>query len=483
MQITKTMEIRKQQVFVPDRKNHFSFAGTNPDNSFLNFLFTSGHFDLSAHLALKLYLRTAPVFSSVDLIAKEVSSIKPMLYDKVKEDYVDRHDILTLLKHPNPVQSQAEFMEEWATYFIVTGNEFLVATGSPSRPPLELFNFSPIHLHGEKSAKDGFVERYTAHIIGGGMSFNRLEDRKNFRFIHADMQELWHFKNFNPNSAAHNNTSAIFGLSRLTPIYYEIEQYNESSIHNLALLRNGTSVKSVLSTEQNLTDDQFARLQEEITNFYTGSENAGRPFLAEGGLTWQSMGDSLRDMDFLNMKRDTRSQIYTNLRIPLPLVLPEQMTLANMDAAKLIFYDNAVIPLFRRIAGDLERALFPRFKLDPERFELTFNEQSIPALSTRFISRTKELSQLGALTINELRRELGFGAITNGDEVMIPLNLIPVGQDLDKPPNPNEDNPDQHKRLDFFTRALAKKTNADGARVYSDEEIEGLAREHGIINE
>jgi len=87
------------------------------------------------------------------------------------------------------------------------------------------------------------------------------------------------------------------------------------------------------------------------------------------------------------------------------------------------------------------------------------------------------------LTINELRAELGFGSITNGDEVMVPLNLIPIGEDQDKPPNPEEDDPDQHKRLDFFTRALAKKKNGDGERTYSDKEIEDLAREHGIINE
>jgi len=458
----------------PVQEKSFAFHGLHGD-SILHHLIRHQHHDLAAHTALQFFKTTAPLFNAIDIITEEIAAIQPIIWDRVEEKPVKESKVLDLLNMPNPQLSGPEFLQEMASYFLITGNNLLVGTGSITRPPLELSNISPARVQADGNKNDGFVQRYTVNVTSGQALFNRIEEKRKFRFINGDDKELWHSRTFNPNQ----NHNHFFGLSKLMPIFHEIEQYNESSIHNLALLKNGATVKGVLSVEQVLNDDQYSRLQEELENHFQGSENAGRPMIAEGGAKWNNITESLRDMDFLNLKKDVRASIFNTLRIPLPLVTPEKMTLANLDSARLILYDNAVLPLYKRLQADLTQFLFPRFGIDTNRFRLSFVEQDIPALAQRFVKTTENLSKIGALTINELRAVLGKGEIENGDTVFIPLNVIPLGDDLDTSDQSPEDVAKQHR---VFVRLLSAKKDNDGERVYSDNQIEEMAKKYGLSN-
>jgi len=276
-----------------------SFALTGlADDSFLHHLIQHHHHDLTAHMALQFFKTTSPLFNAVDIITEEIAAIEPIIWDMIDEVPIRESKVLDILKTPNPQMSGPEFLQEMASYFLITGNNIIVGTGGVTRPPLELGNISTARITADGNKADGFVQRYTVNVTGGQALFNRIEEKRKFRFIHRDDQELWHSKTFNPNQ--HNNH--FFGLSKLMPIFSELEQYNESSIHNLALLRNGAAVKGILSTEKNLTEEQYDRLQQQLDNHYKGSANAGNPMITEGGA---QMGQYDRDVaryGFLELK-------------------------------------------------------------------------------------------------------------------------------------------------------------------------------------
>jgi len=470
-EIAKSFDMGMPVKYPMQTKNFLSGDGSG---SFINHLLNNNHFDLSAHMQLHLFKRTAPLFNAIDIITEEIGAIKPIIWDRVEEKPVRESAVLDLLNNPNPQTSGPEFLQQMASYFLITGNNFLLGTGGISRPPLELMNISPSRINPRPHAEDSFVGSYILNTSRTQITFTRVEENREFRFINSDDKEMWQSKTFNPNQ----DFNSFFGLSKLMPIFFEIEQYNESSVHNLALLRNGATVKGILSTEGNLTDDQYARLEEELNNHHSGSENAGRPMITEGGLKWENMAESLKDMDFLNLRKDSRNSIFNTLRIPLPLVTPDKMTLSNMDSARVILYDNAVLPLYNRLLADLTSFLFPRFDIDTKRFALSFIEQDIPALAERFLANTERLAKIGAYSHNELRSELGKGEIENGDTVYIPLNLIPLGDDLDTSDQSPEDTA---KQLEMFERFLKAKTDGNGDRIYSDAQIEDMAKEHGLI--
>lgn len=464
--------LNKSSIALPQEQKSKDVMSPLSFTSFIDFLAGNSYHDLSAHVALSYYRKVSPIFDAVDRISDEVSSIEPVLYDKKKEEYITDHPVLELLNNPNAFASGDLFIKELCTYYLVTGNAYLRGTGGINKPPKELFNEHPTTVTITPNNRDGFPQQYEVTTTVEGKIYKRVEQGVDYRFVDPmELGEIFHIKTVNPTAS----TSYLYGMSRLTPIYYEIEQYLHASVHNLALLKNGATPSGIMSTEKNLTDDQYQRLLAEMGRFFQGAENAGRPMIAEGGLKYSSMSMNNRDMDFLKLKVDVRDMLYNNFRIPLPFVSREQMTLANMEAAKYIFYDNVILPTFKRLMTDLSLALLPRYGLDPKDYELSYQEESIPTLVQRHFEETKDLNDMGVLTKNEIRLRLGYEELEGHDILYQPMNLIPTGAELEEPQ-------DLQKQYKYFKNYLMKQKDSEGKALYTEEEIDQLAEQEGLLN-
>ena len=67
---------------------------------------------------------------------------------------------------------------------------------------------------------------------------------------------------------------------------------------------------------------------------FSGSANAGRPLLLEGGLKWQAMSLTPADMDFVALKEGAARDIALAFGVPPVLLgLPGDATYANAREA------------------------------------------------------------------------------------------------------------------------------------------------------
>lgn len=395
------------------------------ESSFYSFLCNAGWQSLSAYQAILYYQQAYPLFNAIDIIAQEMMAIEPMLYNKQKKQFVDQHPLLDLLQKPNCDSTYSEFIYRFVGFYLLTGNNYCIATGEINRPPLELFIVPPQAVTISPGS-DGLADNMNVGLFNGGYVFKRLEDKNRFRFVTYG-QEIYQTKTFNPM----NSTAALYGMSRLNSIYYEIEQYLAASIHNLSMLEKGANPSLVLTSDNALTDEQFQRLQEQMNRFYSGARNSGRAMILENGFTPERLTISNKDMDFATLKKDVTLNIFNTLRIPLPLISPDNMTLANMETAKLNLYDNAVLPLASVIFQELTNFLIPRFK-NSENLKLTYDEGQIIALEPRRNEQLKIKKEMGVLTINEIRREMGYEDIEGGDIVYIASNHMPLNSSNDE---------------------------------------------------
>ena len=138
------------------------------------------------------------------------------------------------------------------------------------------------------------------------------------------------------------------------------------------------------------------------------------------------MSKTMKDMDFKELKRDVVNTIFNATRIPIPLISPEHMTLSNYAESQIAFWDNAVIPLAKRLFQEQTVFLAPRAK--EEGLQITFDESEIPTLRERQNIEKERLRNSGILTPNESRELDGYDAVANGDELYQPNNLIIVGE-------------------------------------------------------
>lgn len=374
--------------------------------------------------ALEYYRTVAPLYTAINSIASEVGSLDLVTYNKISGESDEDAEILDLLKFPNADCVQYEFLVQIASFYKLTGNAFVVATGPVNKPASELYVVNPTNVI-LTLGNDGYIE--TIQVTNEGKintTFTRFDVDGRFRY-YSDDAEIWHIKSFNTRYAAGDP----WGFSELSPIFMELEQYIEASTHNLSLLKRGARPSGAIKVDDALTDDQFQRLHQQLEQFYSGSQNAGRAMILEGG-DFVEMSQSNKDMDFATLKTDITTTIYNSLKIPLPIVSADHSSYNNMETAKLNFYDNCILPVTRRILEELTIFLMPRYDKTGN-LELRVDLDSIESLEPRRNQELLKLKDSGVLTINELRAILKYDPLDGGDELYIPSTLMPVGMEVD----------------------------------------------------
>lgn len=428
----KAVEGADEQKSVYGGESSYGFGiGT----SFAEYLLNSGYEDLSAFASIVLYKRAMPLFNAVNMRAESFAQIPVRVKEKKTGEFIEDHPVMELLEKPNADVSQQEFLEQMASYYDITGENFTVATGRINQPPLELVNVGPQLINfSDTATRFGILnvpnDIRVNKIQGGQLSFKAQEmnNALGLRFLNSDENsEIWHIRSFNPL----RSSNKFRGMSRAQPIWMELQQYVSGNTTNLSNLKRGTrlSMAWVNSSDVPLTDEQWTRMQEEAQK-YSGDLNAGGTPILDG-MDVKPIQQTNREMQFKDLQEAMLARVSSTYRIPLALLLPATMTLNNLQTSMLQFFDSGVLPLTSRLYNEMTRMLMPRYN-NSDGLMFAFNENDITALKVRILESAKLLSEIDVNTIDEIRNVIGDGPLANGGEqVFRNASLIPVGDDFD----------------------------------------------------
>tara|TARA_Y100000310_G_scaffold320268_1_gene376539 strand:+ start:1482 stop:2936 length:1455 start_codon:yes stop_codon:yes gene_type:complete len=482
-------------MFIPEVKNNDapleqkSSGSYGTQISFPEFLANSGNYDLSAYASIRLYEEAMPLFNAIDMRAEAFSQIPIRLYDKSKKEFVDSHPVLDLLAAPNADTSQMELLHGFASFYDITGDAFLAATGRVNNPPLELIGVSPSHTaFGAASNSWGIMNVSNYIEITNNQFTNKKflaeDDAGRLRYINqAQNMELWHSRTFNP-----RKSSGVFrGMSRAKPLWYEIQEYIAGNKNNLSMLKRGTrlSMAWVNTGDTELSPTQYERMQQEAQK-YSGDTNAGGTPILDG-MDVKTIQQTNRDMEFGKLQDSMLARISNTYRIPLALLLDSTMSYNNLETSIVQLYDTSVLPLAKRLYCELTRFLLPRYK-NSENLEFRYNENDIPAVRARIIDTTKRQQEVGVNTVDELRDLLGDEPLGGeADNVFISSTMVPLTMAAtptpEQPANPPEEEIEEERSsFDIFYSTLSKALDDDGNRVYSESEIIDIATRKGLLN-
>jgi len=393
------------------------------------------------------YYKSSPLFTAIKLIADNINAIDLVLYDSRKEEFVYEHNILQLLKNPNPFTGKSLFMEGILNNFLLTGDTFIEIIGN--NKPVELNIIPSQYVTVVASLRDGYPESY--RYEGSNMA-SRSFKRQDNRFIADNGNELINLRSYNPEY----NSNNLRGVSYIQPIELELTQYILASIHNESILKNQGRPSGILTYKGDkvVSDDVLNAIKENLQKQFSGAKNSGNTMFLDGDFDFKQLSESIKDMDFATLKLQTQIAVYNALKIPLPMISPEHMSLANMDTAKLNFYDNCIMPLYTKIINFLNEKLLVRYS-NNDNLKLSYDESTIDALKPRQSETIDRIAKSGVLTINEIRSQLGYEDIEGGDNIYQPLNLVPVGKD--QYTADNREKPVKKAMKDDFIKALIKQ--------------------------
>ncbi len=335
-------------------------------------------------LAEEGYRQNVIGYRAINLIARGVSSV-PLVLEQGGKRMSD-HPLLDLLATPNPTLRGRSFLYHLVGHYLIAGNAYIVAAG-PNRSPKELWLMRPDSMQVIEGV-DGTPAGYRQSSGGKKRDFAA--------------ENILHWRSFNP-------LNDWYGMAPLEAAAISVDSHNEGSRWNLALIQNGGRPTGALyqeSADATLTDSQFERLKQEVGDAYSGSRNAGRPLLLEGGLKWQEMSLSPSDMDWASGKNMTAREIATAFGVPPQMIgIPDSQTYNNYGEARLSLYEDTVIPLAQDLLSCLNGWLTPLYGGD---LGLKLDLEGLPALEIKRERLFRRLSGASFMTDAEKRLAAGL---------------------------------------------------------------------------
>lgn len=372
------------------------------------------------------YQKNVVVYRCIHEIASAVATIPFLLFKGKgkKRQEIEDHPFLTLLAKPNPLQSGEAFLEAYTAFLMISGNSYLEAAGPGGKRIDELWTMRPDRvtiMPGAFGLPGSFVYK-----------FNQKEKVFPVDPVNGTSQVL-HTYLFHP-------LNDWYGMSPIESALVGVDQHNESGKWNLALLQNGGRPSGALVAtvgDKNpggkLSEDQYTRLKSEIEERYTGSRNAGRPMLIEGGLDWKEMSLTPKEMDWIQGKNTSARDIALAFGVPpMLLAIPGDNTYSNYKEARLAFYEATVLPLRKKLRGELQGFVAPSFGDD---LYLDDDLDTVDALAPKRDAIWDRVTKATFLTVNQKLAAVGYEPLNYGDVVLVPTTMTTL-ENLLAEPNP-----------------------------------------------
>jgi len=192
---------------------------------------------------------------------------------------------------------------------------------------------------------------------------------------------------------------------------------------------NAAAPSAAIISDKRLSDEEFKRLKAQIEKMYQGLDNAHKTILLENGLDFKPVQLSHKDMEFLELRRFTRTEIAAVFGVPLSkLGISEEVNRATAFVNDYTFAKNTLTPKLKLIADALNHQLLVHFGED-----LAFEFDSVIPQDEEFqMKKYIEFAKQGIMTINEIRDELGLPPVDWGDRPFNPNLLMNAGMEPPK---------------------------------------------------
>ena len=335
---------------------------TSPDASYGNF-------------AREGYAGNELVFACIREIATSTAEATLCLYD-ANHDKIENSPLANLIAKPAEGVTQYEFLENLITQLQIAGNAYVL----------------------KERARVGVVSLMLLRpdrievIPGGGYSYE-VGGKKYM----IPAEDIGHLKFPNPNND-------FYGLSPLQVLAKQINLDSDATTFTKAYFNNAGVPSGILKLRRKLSNqDEADRLRSAWHNKFQGNRNWHRIAILDEDATYEKMGGTLGEMEIPSLRNLSESRICSALGVPAILVGAniglQRSTFSNYAEARESFWEETLLPLYRRIEQFMVGLLEPEFQRERGYLEFDFSDvralqEDEDAMVNRQLVRSQIASQL-----------------------------------------------------------------------------------------
>lgn len=333
-----------------------------------------------------------------------------------KED--ERADVVRLLRKPNPFMRWRHLIKYVALCEHWTGNAYLWKARSGASRPVELWPLNPTQVEpvaGESTR--GWIRHYAY----------RPDDQH--EAVELPVEDVIHFKlDIDPRNPRK-------GASPLRPLLAHLFGDQEVTEFTNAMVRNFAVPGTILTPDAQaagngppINDAVAERIKQTYKQKFSGSQR-GEPMVLPAPWKVNVVSFNPEQMLLDKLQRLPESRVCAVMGVPpivaLLYVGLENATYSNAEQFQSAFVENKMVPYWSLLDEELTDALIPEFYGEDSDYVLRHDLSDVRALSEDEDQKGKRLEGLfgkGVLTINDVRREMGFPEFDgeDGDVLLIP---------------------------------------------------------------
>lgn len=240
-------------------------------------------------------MRAAAAYRSITLISGAVA-VMPLHLKRRRDgrrlDASD-HPVWTVItRRPNKWQTPSEFRRMLQTHILLRGNGYAMKVMSGNRL-VGLLPLMPDRMEVKQHDDLTLEYRYTT---------------KSGRLVVLTPAEVLHLRGH-----------SLDGVVGLSPLRYAAETVGlalDMSGHARSLFANGARMSGTLTHPGELGPEAHDRLQASMAEFQAGGAREGRTLILEEGITYNRMGLSMADAQFIEAAGVTRTEIFMFYGVP-----------------------------------------------------------------------------------------------------------------------------------------------------------------------
>ncbi len=366
-------------------------------------------------------LKVSVVMSCVLVLSEAIASLPLKAIrenDDGEKEKIRKHNLVDLLDTldgiPNKWQTAYEFREMMTGHVALRGNAYAEIISDNSGRIIELVPIHPDRVEPER-LENGRI-RYKLRAYG---DFSE-------RLLTQD--EVFHIRWF--------SSDGIVGLSPITHAANSIGLAQAAEEHGSGLFRNGARPGGVLTHPGKLPPEAPEQLRSEWNKFYGGSKNSHNVAVMQGGMSFQEIGITPEDAQYLETRKFQMEDIARIYRVPPHMVgIMEHATFTNIEHQSIDFVKYTLAPWLIRWESSASRDLILE-----DNVKLRHNVDGLLRgdSEARFSQYQIALNNM-IMTRNEVRRLENLEPVDGGDEFMVPLNMAKE-EDIETEPIEEEEN-------------------------------------------
>jgi HK97 family phage portal protein len=392
-------------------KRSSSVSIGHPKDKALQWFFGAKNTASGVRVDAETVMRLNAVHACVRVLSEDISTLPISLFRERRDgskQKIKNHAVKAVLRKPNKSQTRVKFLSMMLGHFLLRGNAYAEKIYLKNGKVSEL-----IPLHPDRVTPFWAPDQTVAY------AYRDKDDSERIILNH----EMHHFSDL--------SSDILLGESRIDTAREALGHAMATEEYGARIFSNGAVPGAVLKHPAKLSKDASDRIIKSWEDRHSGVSKSHRPAILEEGMSYEKIGITAQDAQFLESRKFNRSEICGIFRVPPHKIADlDRSTFSNIEHQSINYVSDAIRPIVVNWEEQLARDLLSDSELEKD-YYFSFNLEGLLRgdIKTRYeayaIGRDR-----GWLNADDIREKEDMNPLPDGQGkiYLVPLNMVPADQ-------------------------------------------------------